>query len=244
MSNEFSTPKLTPADNVKIPAVDGSNDSGYLLGGEVAQYIGSPLSGETDEYSTLESYAVGDTVIYENSLYKCTGATSGVWDSTKWKHITLKQLMAEKLSISDLASSLGQDTDTAPTNKAVDDAISSLSSRLDGDDSISTAHVKTTYTNNGVCNYYIRAGICFGFISAMTFKSGYYATVVVTQLPKSKIDVNGVFMGANQAGCASISAGGDAYFITRNTTELGVHIGNSSYGEYHYATFSYPVAYD
>ena len=128
MSNEFSTPKLTPADNVKIPAVDGSNDSGYLLGGEVAQYIGSPLSGETDEYSTLENYSVGDTVIYENSLYKCTGATSGVWDSTKWKQITLKQLMSDvDTNTADIATNTASisSLSTNKLNKSLEPAMGS-----------------------------------------------------------------------------------------------------------------------
>lgn len=166
MSNEFSNPKLIPADDVKIPAVDGSNDTGYLLGEEVSQYIGSPLSGETDEYSTLESYSVGDTVIYENALYECTTATSGVFDPSDWKKITLKQLMTDlnsalssitslstnKLSIADLASSLGQETNTAPTNKAVDDAITSLGTYLGGMLVVERVN-PSTFSVNGNASY-------------------------------------------------------------------------------------------
>lgn len=183
MSNEFSTPKITPADNVKIPTVDGSNDTGYMLGGEVSQYIGSPLSGETDEYSTLESYAVGDTVIYGNSLYECTGATSGVWDSTKWKKITLKQLMTDlnsalssitslstnKLSIADLASSLGQETNTAPTNKAVDDAITSLNTKGTYTPIVTSG---ASSSNMGTQSYWIVGNLCFVSINSDATFSG------------------------------------------------------------------------
>ena len=39
-----------------------------------------------DDFSTESTYAVGDYVIYEGDLYKCTTAvtTAGAWDSTKW----------------------------------------------------------------------------------------------------------------------------------------------------------------
>ena len=39
-----------------------------------------------DDFSTASTYAVGDYVIYNDSLYKCTTAvtTAGAWDSTKW----------------------------------------------------------------------------------------------------------------------------------------------------------------
>ena len=41
------------------------------------------------EYSQNTSYSVGDLIVYENLLYKCTGATSGNWDSSKWTRTTL-----------------------------------------------------------------------------------------------------------------------------------------------------------
>lgn len=37
-----------------------------------------------DEFSKLNSYAVGDYCIYQNKLYKCNTATSGDWDASKW----------------------------------------------------------------------------------------------------------------------------------------------------------------
>lgn len=37
-----------------------------------------------DEFSKLNSYAVGDYCIYQNKLYKCNTATNGDWDASKW----------------------------------------------------------------------------------------------------------------------------------------------------------------
>lgn len=37
-----------------------------------------------DQYDTSHSYVVGDYCIYNNVLYKCTGITTGAFDSTKW----------------------------------------------------------------------------------------------------------------------------------------------------------------
>lgn len=37
-----------------------------------------------DEFSKLNSYAVGDYCIYQNKLYKCNTETNGDWDASKW----------------------------------------------------------------------------------------------------------------------------------------------------------------
>lgn len=40
---------------------------------------------DTDTYSTSTTYAVGDTVVHNNTVYECnTANTTGTWDSTKW----------------------------------------------------------------------------------------------------------------------------------------------------------------
>ena len=38
-----------------------------------------------DEYDPTESYVADNYVIYNSLLYKCIGATTGAWDSTKWQ---------------------------------------------------------------------------------------------------------------------------------------------------------------
>ena len=45
------------------------------------------------EYETTASYSVGEFVVYNDQLYKCIGATSGTWDSTKWQLATLNDLV-------------------------------------------------------------------------------------------------------------------------------------------------------
>lgn len=40
-------------------------------------------------YSTSESYVIGNVVYYNHALWKCTGTTSGSWDSTKWREVKL-----------------------------------------------------------------------------------------------------------------------------------------------------------
>ena len=47
------------------------------------------------EYDSAESYEVGDFVVYNDQLYKCIGATSGAWDSTKWQLATLNDLLTD-----------------------------------------------------------------------------------------------------------------------------------------------------
>ena len=42
-----------------------------------------------DEYSAAITYEVGDYCIRDNALYKCTGATSGAWDASKWTATTI-----------------------------------------------------------------------------------------------------------------------------------------------------------
>ena len=39
---------------------------------------------DQDTYSTSTNYAVGDIVIHDYRIWKCTTACSGTWDSTKW----------------------------------------------------------------------------------------------------------------------------------------------------------------
>ena len=40
-------------------------------------------------YSTTRNYFVGNVVVYNNALYKCTTATSGTWDSSAWTTISI-----------------------------------------------------------------------------------------------------------------------------------------------------------
>lgn len=38
----------------------------------------------SDEYDSTSTYAIGDYCIKDNTLYRCTGTTTGTWDQSKW----------------------------------------------------------------------------------------------------------------------------------------------------------------
>lgn len=63
-----------------------------------------------DEYSTSSAYAVGDLVIHENKVYKCTTAISPSgesWDSSHWSETTIDTQLAEmKGDVTDLKNSI------------------------------------------------------------------------------------------------------------------------------------------
>ena len=50
----------------------------------------------TTTYSPSGSYSEGNLVIYNHQLYRCLGATSGSWDSTKWQSVNVKTLLSYK----------------------------------------------------------------------------------------------------------------------------------------------------
>ncbi len=68
------------------------------------------VSNQADAYDAAQTYAVGDLVIYENRLYKCTTAVTVAepWDSTKWEQTTL----AESGGTGVEANPAGEPTDT------------------------------------------------------------------------------------------------------------------------------------
>lgn len=51
----------------------------------------------TDEYNTSTNYAIGDYCIKDNKLYKCTGATTGTWNSSKWSATTIAAELGSRL---------------------------------------------------------------------------------------------------------------------------------------------------
>lgn len=71
------------------------------------------VSNQADAYDAAQTYAVGDLVIYENRLYKCTTAVTVAesWDSTKWTQTTL----AESGGTGVEANPTGTPTDTLET---------------------------------------------------------------------------------------------------------------------------------
>ena len=71
------------------------------------------VSNQADAYDAAQTYAVGDLVIYENRLYKCTTAVTVAepWDSTKWEQTTLAESGGTKVE----ANPVGAAGDTLET---------------------------------------------------------------------------------------------------------------------------------
>lgn len=51
---------------------------------------------DADLYDETATYNVGDYCIYADTLYRCTGATTGTWDLTKWQATTIADAFEPK----------------------------------------------------------------------------------------------------------------------------------------------------
>lgn len=72
--------------------------NGFLVNNTVQKYNYESLENyNTPDFSTSSTYQVGDYVMYQGKLYKCTTAitTSGAWDSTKWSLAILSDDVAD-----------------------------------------------------------------------------------------------------------------------------------------------------
>ena len=65
----------------------------YFTESDIAE-IQTPI---TDQYDSTHSYVIGDYCIYENTLYRCTGATTGAWDSSKWSATSIASELSSRL---------------------------------------------------------------------------------------------------------------------------------------------------
>lgn len=79
--------ELVSGTNIKTingNSILGSGNLTINASAEVSNLLVA-LGLDTDTYSTSTTYAVGDTVVYNNTVYECnTANTTGTWDSTKW----------------------------------------------------------------------------------------------------------------------------------------------------------------
>ena len=76
--------------------------NGFLVDNAVEKYNYEALENyNTPDFSTSSTYQVGDYVMYQGKLYKCTTAitTGGAWDSTKWSLAILSDDVADLKSI-------------------------------------------------------------------------------------------------------------------------------------------------
>ena len=95
--------KITYNDKVKIneltdvPAINKVQDVDMNEIKTSVNTIYDALGTGTDTYSTSTSYVVGDMVIYNGMIYKCTTATSGAWNSANWSLVPVS--VDEKINI-------------------------------------------------------------------------------------------------------------------------------------------------
>jgi hypothetical protein len=121
IDNEYSTPKITPADGVKIPSV-GEN-SGYQLDEELREYIQNGVTGVTEQYSTLMTYAYGKRLKHEGVEYRCIVPVESpeIFDPDKWVKVDLTELDKRVLDNADAINAINGDitslnTSTQPTS--------------------------------------------------------------------------------------------------------------------------------
>lgn len=64
------------------------------LAGNVYQIVDSKTRAAiAPDYSSSNQYSVNDVAFHGNSLYICTAATTGTWDSTKWSEATVIEIV-------------------------------------------------------------------------------------------------------------------------------------------------------
>ena len=101
------------------------------------------------EYDTTTSYEVGDFVVYNDQLYKCIGATSGAWDSTKWQLATLNDLLTDiEDAVAFVNDKANVDGNYPTMTVGVADNLSPYDDQS-GDDQDETFSFQATGTGNG-----------------------------------------------------------------------------------------------
>ena len=107
------------------------NGTGYGVDQAIIDEMNTKIKNNADmiasEYLTTKTYYTGDFAVHNDELYKCTGTTSGTWNSSKWS----KQNLAD--SVSEAAKTTwGSITGTLSNQTDLDTALDTLSSRIDG----------------------------------------------------------------------------------------------------------------
>ena len=98
LANVTLVPQIVDNLTTQDPSKILSANQGYVLNSSIssqAAHLQIEIDndrGEATPYSTSTSYVAGDYCIYNDTLYKCIGATSGSWDSAKWQAMSLKYI--------------------------------------------------------------------------------------------------------------------------------------------------------
>ena len=115
--NEYSTPKITPSADVKIPSVGGV--SGYQTDGELRDFINVGVTGVTEEYSSLLTYEYGKRLMNEGVEYRCIVPVESpeVFDPDKWVKVDLTELDKRVLANADAINAIKELVAITPTYK-------------------------------------------------------------------------------------------------------------------------------
>ena len=129
-----------------------SNLATVATTGSYTDLSNTPSSANTnisDEYDSTKTYNSGDVVIYNSVLYICDGTSvTGDWDSTKWIHTTVKQLLSLKADSSTTYTKT--EVDSALSLKASASDVSTLTNNLSG---FKFSMVDLEYGKSTVCTY-------------------------------------------------------------------------------------------
>ena len=91
ISDLNSVVNLGLADAMEIDKdVSGARTSYKTTVKEIVDFANQNIA---DEYDSTSNYAVGDYVMYESALYKCTASTTGTFDPTKWTQVIVTDEM-------------------------------------------------------------------------------------------------------------------------------------------------------
>ena len=107
------------------------NGTGYGVDQAVIDDMNTKIQNNADmiasEYLTTKTYYAGDFAVHNDELYKCTGTTTGTWDSSKWSKENLADSMTEAAK-----TTWGSITGTLSNQTDLDTALDTLSNRIDG----------------------------------------------------------------------------------------------------------------
>lgn len=107
------------------------NGTGYGVDQAIIDEMNTKIKNNADmiasEYLTTKTYYAGDFAVHNDELYKCTGTTSGTWNSSKWSKQNLADSMTEAAK-----TTWGSITGTLSNQTDLDTALDTLSSRIDG----------------------------------------------------------------------------------------------------------------
>ena len=105
------------------------NGTGYGVDQSIIDSIETQLQNNTDmigsEYDPTKSYHKGDFAIHDTQMYRCTGDTTGSWNSSKWELKPLGDGISESTTWGNMKGTLSDQTD-------LNDALETLDNRIDG----------------------------------------------------------------------------------------------------------------